>query len=98
MKKLIKLLFKILALPIIAVLFLVCLLGKAATYVSAYFFGPVMLIVLIAIIVFATKARWTDCAIFGGVELACLVAIFGTTWVILNLEDLRKWLCEFVCS
>lgn len=98
MKKLIKLPFKILALPVIAALFLICLLGKAATHLSAYFFGPVMLIMLIAIIVFATKARWQDCAIFGGAEVLCLVLLFGTTWIILNLEDLRKWLCKFVCS
>ena len=96
--KLIKIPFKILALPAIVLLWLVCLIAKAATHISCYVIGPFMLLVGIILIVMLTKSRWTDVGICGAIEGLCLLALFGVTWMIANFEDLNALLIRFVQS
>ena len=96
--KLIKLPFKILALPLIALIWLTCFIAKAATHIFCYIIGPFMLIVGIILVVMLTKSRWTDVGICGAIEAFCLIALFGVTWMIANMEDLNALLVRFVQS
>ena len=96
--KLIKIPFRILALPVIALIWLTCFLAKAVTHISCYVIGPFMLFVGIILIVMLTKSRWADVGICGAIEGVCLLALFGVTWMIANMEDLNALLIRFVQS
>ena len=96
--KLIKLPFKILAIPLIAITWLACLILKAATYVSAYFFGPVMLITGIVLVVMLFKQRWFDVGICGAIEGACFLILLAAAWMIANMQDLNAFLIRFLQS
>ena len=96
--KLMKIPFKILAIPFIAVIWFVCFMAKAVTHISCYVVGPFMLLVGIILIVMMTKSRWKDVAICGGIEAFCMIALFGVTWMIANMEDLNALLIRFVQS
>lgn len=96
--KLIKLPLKLIILPLIAIIWLVCLLAKAATHIACYIIGPLMLLigVFIAILLFEKfwPGVWSCCAL----EAACLILLFGTTWMVANMEDLNACLVRFVHS
>ena len=96
--KLIKLPFKILAIPLIAITWLASLILKAATYVSAYFFGPVMLITGIVLAVMLFKQRWFDVGICGVIEGACFLILLAAAWMIANMQDLNAFLIQFLQS
>ena len=96
--KLMKIPFKILAIPFIAVIWFVCFMAKAVMHISCYVVGPFMLLVGIILIVMMTKSRWKDVAICGGIEAFCMIALFGVTWMIANIEDLNALLIRFVQS
>ena len=96
--KLIKLPIKILALPLIVLIWFICFMAKAITHISCYIVGPFMLIVGIILIVMLTKSRWTDVGICGAIEGLCLLVLFGVTWMIANMEDLNALLIRFVQS
>ena len=96
--KLIKIPFKILALPVIMLIWLVCFFAKIATHISCYVIGPFMLFVGIILIMMVTKSRWTDVAICGSIEALSLIALFGVAWVIAGFEDLNAMLITFVQS
>ena len=96
--KLIKIPFKIIALPMIMLIWLTCFLAKAITHISCYVVGPFMLLVGIILVVMLTKSRWTDVAICGGIEAFCLIVLFGVTWMVANMEDLNALLIRFVQS
>ena len=96
--KLIKLPFKILAIPLIAITWLASLILKAATYVSAYFFGPVMLITGIVLTIMLFKQRWFDVGICGVIEGACFLILLVAAWMIANMQDLNAFLIRFLQS
>ena len=73
--KVIKFFLKLIALPIIAVIWLACFLAKAATHISCYVFGPFMLLIGIILLVFLFQKNWTSVGVCGAVELACLVVL-----------------------
>lgn len=96
--KVIKFLFKIIALPIIAVIWLTCFLAKVATHLGAYVLAPVMILAGIILVIFLFQKKWPSVGVCGIVEGACLVILFGVTWMIANLEDLNAVLIRFVQS
>ena len=96
--KLIKLPFKILTLPLIATVWLASLILKAVTYISTYFFGPVMLITGIVLVVMLFKQRWLDVGICGAIEGACFLILFAAAWMIANMQDLNAFFIRFLQS
>ena len=96
--KLIKLPFKILTLPLIAIVWLASLILKAVTYISTYFFGPVMLITGIVLAVMLFKQRWFDVGICGAIEGACFLILLAAAWMIANMQDLNAFLIRFLQS
>ena len=68
---------KLLILPVLLLLFLLSLLGKLATNLSAYLVGLVLL-VLASIGGYCLWARrWVDAAIVAAVIIGCLLLQFG---------------------
>ncbi|MCR5431378.1 MAG: hypothetical protein K6E95_02360 [Lachnospiraceae bacterium] len=98
MMKFIKLPFKILALPLIAMIKLFCILAKVIVHISCYIISPFMILVGIILLVMLSKERWTDVGVCGAIEGLCLIALFGVTWVIAHMEDLKSLLVKFVMS
>ena len=96
--KLVKLPFKILALPLIAATWLIGLVLKGATFLSTYFFGPVMFITGIVLVIMLFKQRWFDVGICGAIEGACFLILLAAAWMIANFEDLNKFLIRFLHS
>ena len=96
--KLIKLPFKILTLPLIAIVWLASLILKAVTYISTYFFGPVMLITGIVLVVMLFKQRWLDVGICGAIEGACFLILFAAAWMIATMQDLNAFFIRFLQS
>ena len=96
--KFIKLPFKILTLPLIAIVWLASLILKAVTYISTYFFGPVMLITGIVLVVMLFKQRWLDVGICGAIEGACFLILFAAAWMIANMQDLNAFFIRFLQS
>ena len=96
--KLIKLPLKILALPLIVMIKLVCIITKVVTHLTCYIISPVMILVGIILLVMLSQERWTDVWACGAIEGICLVALFGVTWMIANMEDLNRLLLKFVMS
>lgn len=96
--KLIKLPVKIILLPIIAIIFLVCKLIKVLTHLSCYIVGPGMLLILFLIIIMAMGGRWKDCLIFGSVGAGAFLTLFLITVIVCHVEDLNEHLVNFVRS
>ena len=96
--RLIKLPLKILALPLIVLIKVVCIIAKVLTHISCFIISPFMIIVGIILLVMLSQERWTDVWACGAIEGVCLVALFGVTWMIANMEDLNALLVRFVMS
>lgn len=94
----IKLPFKIILLPVIAVIYLVCKLIKAATHISCYLVGPLMVLVAILGILLAVSGRWRDGLIFGAIGAAAFAALFIITMIVCHVEDFNGLLVKFVRS
>ena len=72
---------KLLILPVLLLLFLLSLLGKLATNLSAYLVG-LLLLVLASIGVYCLWAhRWVDAAIVAAVIAGCLLLQFGAMFL-----------------
>ena len=70
--KLIKLPLKILALPLIVLIKLVCIIAKVITHLTCYIISPVMILVGIILLVMLSQERWTDVWACGAIEGICL--------------------------
>lgn len=86
----IRIVTKLILIPIIAVLKLICLLGNVFANLSAYVLSPLILFVLACGIYCLAKARWTDVFLLAGIEAFILAAMFGSVWLIMLIEDLNQ--------
>ena len=94
--KLVKLPFKILALPVMLVFGALGLIAKLATNLSCYIVGPFMLF-LGGCCVYAIVMRlWNQLAILAVLLLGCVVMLFGASWIIVFLESINGRLIDFV--
>lgn len=98
MIKLIKLPFKLLALPLILILMTAVILVRIVTNLSAYLVGPLMLFLLGCGIYSAVQQRWPSVAILAVSEVVCVVAMFFALSVVSALEGIRDFLVDFVHS
>ena len=98
MMKLIKLPIKLVLLPIIAIIYLVCKVIKAATHLSCYIVGPGLVLSLIFIIFTAVNGRWQGAMIFGAIGAGAFGLLLLTTVVICYIEDFNGLLVKFVRS
>ena len=79
---LLKLPFKILALPVILLLGVFWVLGKIMTNLSAFVVGIFMLFIFLVGIFCAFQGQWGNVAFLIGVEVACLVLQYGAMMIV----------------
>lgn len=72
---------KLIALPVMLLLFLLSLLGKAATHVSAYIAGLFLLMLLIIDLYCLWKQQWTDFGIVTVIGVVTLAIQFGAMFI-----------------
>ena len=94
--KLVKLPFKILALPAMLLLGTLGMIVKLAINLSCYVIGPFMLF-LIGCIVYAIVVQlWSQAAILVVLLLGCILVLFSASWLIVFLEDVNGKVTDFV--
>ena len=102
MVKLIKLPFKLLALPLILILMTAVMtaviLVRMVTNLSSYIVGPLMLFILVCGIYSTVQQRWTSVAILAVSEVLCVAVLFFAFSVMSALEGMRDFLVSFVHS
>lgn len=98
MMKLIKLPFKLLALPLILILMTTVILVKMVTNLSAYVIGPFMLFLLGFAIYSAVKQMWSSVAILAVLEVLCVAAMFCAMMIETALDGMMNFLISFVHS
>lgn len=96
--KLVKLPFKILALPVMLVLEALGLIAKLATNLSCYIVGPFMLFLVGCGIYAIVMQLWNQVAILAVLLLGCVGMLFGASWLIVFLESVNGRLADFVHS
>lgn len=96
--RLIKLPFKILALPLMLACYAASLLVKLAANLSSYVLGPLMLFILGCGIYTIVKQEWGQTLILAMMEAACIAAMFVAVCVETLLADAGSFLREFIHS
>lgn len=93
-----KIILKLLALPILLLVKILCILGNLLTNVSSYVIGLLLLIIGGCAVYCVVKALWTSLAILAGMGLAAFLAIFLLVWAVVKLESIRSSLGTFIRS
>lgn len=93
-----KLLLKILVLPVILILKIFCLAVHVLVNLSAYILGPLMLFITGCAIYCLVKTRWTDVAILVGMDAVIFAAVFAAGWLTCLAEDASEGLTAFLYS
>ena len=94
--KLVKLPFKILALPVMLVLGVLGLIAKLATNLSCYIVGPFMLFLGGCCVYAIVMQLLSQLAILAVLLLGCVVMLFGASWIIVFLESAASRISIFV--
>lgn len=93
-----RVLLKVLAMPLILILKVFCLMVNALAKVSAYVLSPLVFFVLGCGIYCICKAKWSDVAILFSIEAIIFVAMFGMGWLTCTVEEISDNLKCFVRS
>ena len=93
-----KMILKVLALPVLFVVKIVCILGKLLTNISSYAIGLLLLVIAGCAIYCIVRAMWTSLAILTGMGVAALLAIFILVWGVVKAETIGNSLGEFIRS
>ena len=81
-----KMILKVLALPVLFVVKVICILGNLLTNVTSYVIGLLLLVIAGCAIYCIVQAMWTSLAILAGMGLAAILAIFLLVWVVVKAE------------
>ena len=93
-----KMIFKVFALPVLLVIKVVCVLGNLLTNISSYVIGLLLLVIAGCAIYCIVQAMWTSLAILAGMGLAAILVIFLLVWAVVKAESLNVTLGEFIRS
>ena len=91
-----KMILKLLALPVLFVMKSVCILGNLLTNLSSHVIGLLFLILVGCGIYCVVQAMWTSLAILVGMGLAAILAIFLLVWAVVKFETLGNHIKEFI--
>ena len=83
-----KMMLKVLALPVLFVVKSICILGNLLTNISSYVIGLLLLVIAGCAIYCIVQAMWTSLAILVGMGLAAILAIFLLVWAVVKFETL----------
>ena len=81
-----KMILKVLALPVLFVVKVICILGNLLTNVTSYVIGLLLLVIAGCAIYCIVQAMWTSLAILAGMGLATILAIFLLVWLVVKAE------------
>ena len=81
-----KMMLKVLALPVLFVVKFICILGNLLTNISSYVIGLLLLVIAGCAIYCIVQAMWTSLAILAGMGLAAILVIFLLVWVVVKAE------------
>lgn len=93
-----KMILKILALPVLFVMKSVCILGNLLSNISSYVIGLLLLILVGCGIYCVVQAMWTSLAILAVMGLAAFLALFGIVFLTVQAETASESLGQFLRS
>lgn len=93
-----KMILKVLALPVLFAVKSVCILGNLLTNVSSYVIGLLLLILVGCGIYCVVQAMWTSLAILTVMGLAAFLALFGIVFLTVQAETAGESLGQFIRS
>ena len=93
-----KMILKVLALPVLFVMKSVCILGNLLTNISSYVIGLLLLILVGCGIYCVVQAMWTSLAILAAMGLAAFLALFGIVFLTVQAETASESLGQFLRS
>ena len=93
-----KMILKVLALPVLFVVKVICSLGNLLTNVTSYVIGLLLLVIAGCAIYCIVQAMWTSLAILAGMGLAAILALFLLVWVVVKAENVGASLGAFLRS
>ena len=93
-----KLILKVLALPVLLVMKSVCILGNLLSNISSYVIGLLLLILVGCGIYCVVQAMWTSLAILAVMGLAAFLALFGIVFLTVQAETASESLGQFLRS
>ena len=93
-----KMILKLLALPVLFVMKSVCILGNLLTYLSSHVIGLLLLILVGCGIYCVVQAMWTSLAILAGMGLVAIATIFFFVLVTVKAETITENIKNFIKS
>lgn len=94
----IRVLFKIFAIPLFLIVGIAELVFKLLTNVSSYVIGPLMLFIIGCDIWCLFGQRWLHCLLLTGMAVACFLVLVAAAVVIVLLETVRGGIGGFIRS
>lgn len=93
-----KMILKLLALPVLFVVKIVYVLGNLLTNISSYVIGLFLLVIAGCAIYCIVQAMWTSLAILVAMGLAAILSIFLLVWAVVKAETVGTSLRDFIRS
>ena len=93
-----KMILKLLALPVLFVMKSVCILGNLLTNLSSHVIGLLLLILIGCSIYCIVQAMWTSLAILVGMGLAVFLLLFSIVFLTVQVECVCKNIVYFLNS
>ena len=93
-----KMILKVLALPVLFVMKSVCILGNLLSNISSYVIGLLLLILVGCSIYCVVQAMWTSLAILAVMGLAAFLALFVIVFLTVQAETASESLGQFLHS
>ena len=93
-----KMILKVLALPVLLIMKSVCILGNLLSNISSHVIGLLLLILVGCGIYCVVQAMWTSLAILAVMGLAAFLALFGIVFLTVQAETASESLGQFLRS
>lgn len=93
-----KMILKVLALPVLFVVKAVCILGNLLTNISSYVIGLLLMVIAGCAVYCIIQAMWSSLAILAIMGAAGILAIFLLVWVVVKAETVGASLGAFIRS
>jgi len=93
-----KMILKVLALPVLLIMKSVCILGNLLSNISSYVIGLLLLILVGCGIYCVVQAMWTSLAILAVMGLVAFLALFGIVFLTVQAETASESLGQFLRS
>ena len=93
-----KMILKVLALPILFAVKLICVLGNLLTNVVSYVIGILLLVIGGSAIYCIVKALWQPLLILGVLGIVTIATVFLLVWAVMKVENIGESLGAFIRS